>query len=83
MDMAKVLLSLPDDLLEQVDSEAKRRALTRSALLRVAATHEIGRRGTADRSEAVAELRALFADTPEFSAADVARAARDDLAQRT
>jgi hypothetical protein len=41
--MAKVMVSLPDDLLGALDAEAKRRGTTRSALLQAGARHEIGR----------------------------------------
>ncbi|MFI5008684.1 MAG: CopG family ribbon-helix-helix protein [Solirubrobacterales bacterium] len=40
--MAKVMVSLPDELLGALDAEAKRRGTSRSALLRAGARHEIG-----------------------------------------
>lgn len=40
--MAKVMVSLPDDLLGAIDAEAKRRHTTRSALLRAGAQRELG-----------------------------------------
>jgi metal-responsive CopG/Arc/MetJ family transcriptional regulator len=40
--MAKVLVSIPDDLLARVDREAKRRRTSRSAFLRDAARRELG-----------------------------------------
>lgn len=42
--MAKVMVSVPDDLLRQIDAEAKRRETTRSGLLAQAARRELARR---------------------------------------
>lgn len=42
--MAKVMVSLPDDLLRRVDAEAVRRGTTRSGLLRELAEEEFKRR---------------------------------------
>jgi metal-responsive CopG/Arc/MetJ family transcriptional regulator len=43
--MAKVMVSLPDDLLADLDAEAARRGLTRSGLLRDLAERSLRRRG--------------------------------------
>lgn len=40
--MAKVLVSIPDDLLERVDREAQRRRTSRSGFLQEAARRELG-----------------------------------------
>ena len=40
--MAKVMISLPDDLLGALDAEVGRRSTTRSALLQEAAKRELG-----------------------------------------
>ncbi len=40
--MAKVMVSLPDDLLGALDAEAQRRRTSRSALLQGAARRELG-----------------------------------------
>jgi hypothetical protein len=40
--MAKVMVSLPDDLLGALDAEARRRKTSRSALLQAGARREIG-----------------------------------------
>ena len=42
--MAKVMVSLPDDLLRAVDVEAERRGVTRSGLLRELAEETLRRR---------------------------------------
>jgi metal-responsive CopG/Arc/MetJ family transcriptional regulator len=53
--MAKVMISIPDSLLEMFDAEVKRRRTTRSALLQEAARRELGllRR---DRAAVIADL---------------------------
>lgn len=58
--MAKVMVSLPDDLLRAVDIEADRRGTTRSGLLRQLAEETLRRR-SACRAERMAEIRAMDA----------------------
>ncbi|MGH8995961.1 MAG: ribbon-helix-helix domain-containing protein [Acidimicrobiales bacterium] len=53
--MAKVMVSLPDDLLRAVDIEADRRGTTRSGLLRELAEETLRRR-SARRAERMAEI---------------------------
>ncbi|HET6997090.1 MAG TPA: ribbon-helix-helix protein, CopG family [Solirubrobacterales bacterium] len=57
--MAKVMISIPDDLLGMLDAEVERRRTSRSALLQAAARQELGlsRRSRAD----------LLADLDEVS----------------
>lgn len=72
--MAKVMVSLPDELLSQLDAEAKRRGATRSGLLA-----EVVRRELAfPTPDAVAFLEECFAHAPPFEAADVVRLDRDE-----
>jgi metal-responsive CopG/Arc/MetJ family transcriptional regulator len=55
--MAKVMISLPDDLLERIDAFAKRTGTTRSGLLRELAEQKLA--GDADeRQRAIGELLA-------------------------
>jgi metal-responsive CopG/Arc/MetJ family transcriptional regulator len=56
--MAKVMVSLPDDLLGALDAEAKRRHTSRSAILRSGARRELGmlRR---ERESVISELDGL------------------------
>ena len=54
-DVAKVMVSLPDDLLKAVDIEAERRGTTRSGLLRELAEETLRRR-TAHRVERMAQI---------------------------
>jgi hypothetical protein len=56
--VAKVMVSIPDDLLGALDAEARRRGTSRSALLQAGARREIGllRR---DRRTVLADLARL------------------------
>lgn len=56
--MAKVMISLPDELLADLDSEAARRGTTRSGLLRELADRDLRRRGE-DRA---ARIEAIMGD---------------------
>jgi metal-responsive CopG/Arc/MetJ family transcriptional regulator len=53
--MAKVMVSLPDDLLRAVDIEADRRGTTRSGLLRELAEETLHRRSV-QRAERMAQV---------------------------
>jgi predicted transcriptional regulator len=75
--MAKVMVSLSDDLLARIDTEARRRGTSRSALLREAALRELGRPHPGLIDEAVSRSRARFAKAGRFEAADLLRAERD------
>ncbi|HVW19089.1 MAG TPA: ribbon-helix-helix protein, CopG family [Solirubrobacteraceae bacterium] len=55
--MAKVMVSLPDDLLSAVDDEARRRGTTRSGLLRELAEQSLGGRSRR-RAERMARIGA-------------------------
>ncbi|HSV64904.1 MAG TPA: ribbon-helix-helix protein, CopG family [Mycobacteriales bacterium] len=70
-------MSLPDDLLERLDVEARRRSTSRSALLALAARRELDRRDPAARSAAVEQSRERFARAGRFDSADLVRAGRD------
>lgn len=75
--MAKVMVSLPEDLLQQVDAEARRRSTSRSALLALAARRELERRDPAAVQAAIARSRDRFRDAEGFESADLVRADRD------
>ncbi len=66
--MAKVMVSLPDDLLEAVDAEAVRRGTTRSGLLRRFADEALRRRGAAR----AAQIEEIMRDSADHGG-DVAR----------
>lgn len=59
--MAKVMISIPDALLEMLDAEAKRQSTSRSALLQSAARRELGL-AQRSRQELLAGLDELSRD---------------------
>jgi predicted transcriptional regulator len=80
--MAKIMVSFPDELLERIDAEARRRATTRSALLRDAVGRELRRRDREVLRRAVAEARELFDGAGAFESARLLRDERDTLSAR-
>jgi len=56
--MAKVMVSIPDDLLTEIDLEAKRQGTSRSGLLQKAAKREIGLAVT-DRDDVIRRLESI------------------------
>jgi Arc/MetJ-type ribon-helix-helix transcriptional regulator len=80
--MAKVMVSLPDDVLARIDGEVERRGTTRSALLREAVLRELGRPDPVTLEAAVARSRSRFAGAGRFDAAALVRAERDALDRR-
>jgi metal-responsive CopG/Arc/MetJ family transcriptional regulator len=75
--MAKVMISLQDDLLRAIDGEAKRRASSRSAFLAAAARHELSRRDPVKVEAAIARSEQRFRSAGAFEAADLVRNDRD------
>ncbi len=75
--MAKVMISLPDELLALVDDEARRRSTSRSALLAGAARRELARRDSETVRQAIDRSQRRFARSGGFEAADLVRADRD------
>ena len=75
--MSKVMVSLPADLLAQLDEEAKRRGTSRSALLALAARRELERRDPEAVAAAIARSRRRFEGSGSFDSADVVRADRE------
>ena len=59
----KVMVSIPDDLLERIDAVASERGESRSAFLQEAARTRLGEPDPA-LSEAIAEIEELFTDIP-------------------
>lgn len=76
--MAKVFISIPDDLLERVDRAAKRRNTSRSAFLQEAARRELGWPDPDMIDAALERGRAAMAKAGTFESADVIRAVRDE-----
>lgn len=67
--MAKVMVSLPDDLLAEVDAEARRLGTTRSAVMREFADIALRRR----REGRASALRSLLADAAPHGGASAER----------
>ncbi|MGL5908775.1 MAG: hypothetical protein ACRCZP_02160 [Phycicoccus sp.] len=75
--MSKVMVSLADELLAEIDAEAKRRSTSRSALLATAARRELARRDNDVVTAAVERSERRFHTSGAFEAADLVRATRD------
>lgn len=75
--MSKVMVSLPDELLERLDSEARRRSLSRSAFLAEAARRELARRDPEDVAAAIERSEKRFRQAGRFESSDLVRRDRD------
>lgn len=75
--MSKTTVSPPDGLLKRIDEEARRRSVSRSALVATAARRELSRRNPDTVAEAIARSEARFRDMGDFEGADLARENRD------
>lgn len=75
--MAKVMVSLPDELVKEIDEEARRRSVTRSGLLAVAARRELSRRDPEAIAEAIARSEMRFRGAGSFDASELVRLDRD------
>ena len=82
--MGKVLISIPDELLSEIDREASARGDSRSAFLQEAARRELGRPSRVRIQGALERGRRALRDVGAFEAAEVIRAERDarDAADR-
>ncbi len=70
-------MSLPDDLLQRIDQEARERSMSRSALIAVAARRELARRDPEAVAAAIARSEKRFQAAGSFEAAELVRADRD------
>jgi hypothetical protein len=75
--MSKVMISLPEELLHEVDEEARRRSISRSALLATAARRELARADPVAVGEAIARSEERFRTAGSFEATDLVRRDRD------
>jgi predicted transcriptional regulator len=76
--MAKVMISLPDELLKRLDEAAKQRKTTRSGLIATALDREVNRLTDEEFEQIVRESKARFAKYGgSFDAADAIRWERD------
>lgn len=71
------MVSIPDELLREIDEEAHRRAMSRSALLALAARRELERPTAVAMEEAITRSERRFHEAGSFEAADVVRRDRD------
>jgi len=75
--MSKVMVSLPEELLREIDEEARRRSMSRSALLAAAARRELARPDPEALAEAFARSEQRFRAAGGFDAAELVRQDRD------
>ena len=75
--MAKVMVSLPDELLADIDEEATRRSSSRSAFLAEAARAEMRRRRPETMEAAIRRSEQRFRNAPSFDSAELIRSERD------
>jgi metal-responsive CopG/Arc/MetJ family transcriptional regulator len=75
--MSKVMVSLPDELVRDIDKEARRRSMSRSALLAAAARRELARHDPTAVAEAIARSEQRFRAAGAFDAAELVRQDRD------
>jgi predicted transcriptional regulator len=71
--MAKVLISLPDDLLERIDRAAQARGSNRSRFLQEAARRQLGWPSVDALSATLKRGREALADIGSFESADLIR----------
>ena len=75
--MSKVLISVPDDLLQRIDREAMVRGTTRSRFLEEAARRELGWPAPEELDTAVTRAREALASYGTFESADLIREDRE------
>jgi hypothetical protein len=82
--MGKVLISVPDDLLERIDREARAHGTTRSRFLEEAARRQLGWPAPEELDAAVARAREALASAGVFESAELIRRDREarDAADR-
>lgn len=80
--MARVLISLPDGLLERIDREVARAHGSRSAFFQDAARRRLGWPDPERLDAALERARAALAGTGPFESAEVIRADRDARDER-
>jgi predicted transcriptional regulator len=82
--MSKVLISVPDDLLDRIDREANARGTTRSRFLEEAARRQLGWPAPEELDAAVARAREALASAGAFESAELIRRDREarDAADR-
>jgi Arc/MetJ family transcription regulator len=75
--MSKVLITVPDELLQRIDREARARKLTRSRFLEEAARRELGWPAADAMDAALERARNALARVGAFESADLIRRDRE------
>lgn len=75
--MAKVMVSIQDELLRKIDRAAHAQGASRSAFLAAAARRHLAQTGEESVTAAVASLEKIFTAPPFIDAAALVRADRD------
>jgi hypothetical protein len=75
--MSKVMVSLPDELIQQIDVATRRLSLSRSAFLEIAARRELQRIEPSEVSEAIARSERRFLAAGKFESSVLLREERD------
>jgi predicted transcriptional regulator len=75
--MTKVLISVPDDLLQRVDREARARRLTRSAFFEEAVRRDLGWSAVEAIDAALDRGRSALAGSGAFESAELVRRDRE------
>lgn len=75
--VAKVMISLPEELLDRIDRAAAERQTSRSGFLRGAAERELGRPTVEEIERAMREGEELLADYGPFDSTQLIREDRD------
>lgn len=73
----KVMISMPNDLLERIDRATRERRTSRSAFLQEAARRELGWPDPGAIEDALRRGQAAIAEAGSFESASLIRAARD------
>ena len=80
--MPKVMISMPDELLERIDREAGALRTSRSAFLQEAARRQLGWPDPAAIDAALERGRSALAGAGSFDSAELIRAERDARDER-
>jgi predicted transcriptional regulator len=75
--MSKVMISMPEDLLERIDREARARGTSRSAFLREVVRRELGWPDPVAFDDALERGRSALAVAGSFESAELIRRERD------
>lgn len=76
--VAKVLISVPDELVKRIDREAERRGLTRSGFIQRAAQHELGWPDPDAFDAALERARSAVSGVGAFESTELIRKERDE-----